>query len=70
MNPRPIESARNADLRLSHKALMRAALRAQQLAAQTGTCIVISRNGVIEQIAPAPTGLRVQQDPPPYGEPA
>ena len=52
MNNRPIESARDADLRLSRVALQRAVKQAHRVAAQTGTCIVISRNGVVEQVAP------------------
>ena len=52
MNTRPIETARDADLRLSRQAMQRAALRARELAAQTGTFIVISRDGVIELVDP------------------
>lgn len=52
MNNRPIESARDADLRLSRVALQRAVKQAHRVAAQTGTCIVISRNGIVEQVAP------------------
>lgn len=48
MNPRPIEEAKNADLRGSFPALQRAALRARTLATLTGTALVISRNGVVE----------------------
>lgn len=54
MNKQPIERARDADLRLSAQAMQRAARRARDLAAQTGTLIVVSRNGVIEQIEPKP----------------
>ncbi len=52
MTAKPIESARDRDLRLSFKALQRAARRAHELAAQTGTVVIVSRNGVIEQIDP------------------
>lgn len=52
MNKRPIETARDPDLRLSHHALQRAALRAREIAARTGTAIVISRRGVVEEIRP------------------
>ncbi|GAB3362811.1 MULTISPECIES: hypothetical protein [Giesbergeria] len=48
----PIESAINADLRGSWLALQRAALRARQVAAQTGTAVVVMRNGVLEHIYP------------------
>lgn len=41
-----------AYLRLSEPALLRAAQRARELAMQTGTELVVSRNGVIERIRP------------------
>ncbi len=52
MNKRPIEQANDRDLRLSLVALERAARRARDLAAATGTDLVISRNGVIEHVRP------------------
>lgn len=52
MNKQPIEMARDADLRFSQQALQRAAQRARELAVQTGTAIVVSRLGVLEQINP------------------
>lgn len=52
MNPRPIETARDPDLRLSQPAMHRAAQRARALATQTGTAIVVSHNGIIERINP------------------
>jgi hypothetical protein len=66
----PIETARDADLRLSLQAMQRAARRAWQLAAQTGTAIVVSHDGVIEHIRPQleATGSRVQEPPAPYGD--
>ena len=54
MNKQSIEAARDADLRLSQHAMQRAARRAHELAAQTGTAIVVSHNGVIEEIKPYP----------------
>ncbi len=48
----PIENALDADLRLSKTALLRAALRAREVARQTGTAIIISHNGIIERIIP------------------
>lgn len=68
MNKHPIETARDADLRLSPQAMQRAARRARELAAQTGTELVVSRNGVIERIRPQPdtASLRVQETPAPY----
>lgn len=59
MSPKPIEQAHDAILRLSLPALLRAARRAREVAAQTGTCIVVSRDGVIEHIAPKPTTERI-----------
>ena len=56
-NQGPIENAQDADLRLSQTALLRAALRAREVARQTGTAIVISRNGVIERISPSAVQL-------------
>ncbi|MGK2915351.1 MAG: hypothetical protein ACSLE5_13050 [Porticoccaceae bacterium] len=57
MNPEPIENARDTDLRLSRQALQRAARRAYELAARTGTAIIVSRNGVIEYIEPNPADV-------------
>jgi hypothetical protein len=50
----------------------RAALRARQVAAQTGTALIVSRNGVIERIQPSATeALRSLQEPSaPYGSQA
>lgn len=71
MNTRPIATARDADLRLSLAAMHRAAQRARDVALQTGTAIVVSRQGVMQTIdprapatAPAPA---VQEPPAPYG---
>ncbi len=62
MNDQPIDTARNADLRGSWQALQRAAQRARDLAASTGTELIVSRNGVIERIKPGPqTGLAEAQ---------
>jgi len=52
MNKEPIENAIDADLRLSKAALLRAARRAHELAAQTGTCIVIREYGVLRKVWP------------------
>ncbi|MDD2408014.1 MAG: hypothetical protein PHF02_04185 [Tepidiphilus sp.] len=53
MNPRPIETAQDEDLRLSRQAMQRAAARAWEIAARTGTAIIIRRAGVIEAVRPA-----------------
>ena len=72
MNESPIETARDADLRLSLPALRRAAQRARELAARTGTAIVISRGGVMEHITPQLEALSasVQERPANYGDKA
>jgi LDH2 family malate/lactate/ureidoglycolate dehydrogenase len=71
MNKQPIETARDADLRLSAAAMHRAAQRARELAQQTGTAIVISRQGVVQQIrlpaAASDQAPGVQEPPAPYG---
>lgn len=68
MNPRPIEQAKNDDLRGSLQALHRAAQRARELAAQTGTELIVARNGLIERIRPLPmqSGPQVREPVPPY----
>ena len=55
MNGKPLENARSSDLRGSWQALQRAAQRARQVAVQTGTDLVVTRNGVLEHIKPQPT---------------
>lgn len=54
MNQLPIDQAKDRDLRLSQVAMQRAAQRARELAKATGTTIVISRDGIIEHLNPAP----------------
>ena len=68
MNTRPIEQARTPDLRTSWPALQRAARRAREIAAQTGTALVVTRNGVIEHVYPQPQAPvpPVQEAKPPY----
>ena len=68
MNTKSIDQANTADLRGSWAALQRAARRARELAAQTGTELVVSRNGVIERIKPQPDTAndRAQETPAPY----
>lgn len=70
MNKQPIDTARDADLRLTPQAMQRAARRARELAAQTGTAIVVSRDGLIEHIHPEPEGGRglVQEPAVPCGD--
>ncbi|MBL8388210.1 MAG: hypothetical protein JNK17_08360 [Hydrogenophaga sp.] len=54
MNNKTIDQANNADLRGSWQAIQRAAQRARELAAQTGTELIVSRGGVMERIRPQP----------------
>jgi hypothetical protein len=71
MNKKPIESARDEDLRHSVAAIRRAARRAHKLARETGTAIVISRNGVVEHLQPDAfefEPLTVQEPGTPYGK--
>lgn len=69
MNTTPIDSARDRDLRLSAQALHRAAQRARELAARTGTALVILRDGAIVHVEHAgPTGAAVREAQVPYGE--
>jgi hypothetical protein len=72
MNPQPIATARDADLRLSVAAMHRAAQRARELALQTGTAIVISRQGVVQTISPPAAASHpapaVQAPAAPYGD--
>lgn len=66
---RPIEEARTPDLRGSKPALRRAACRAREIAAQTGTAVVIVRNGMVEHVYPqarAPARM-VHETAPPHG---
>jgi hypothetical protein len=53
MNPRPLEAALDPDLRMSAAALQRAALRAREVALQTGTTLVVSGPGVVQTL-PSP----------------
>lgn len=72
MNTRPLEEARDPDLRGSLPALRRAAKRAREIAAQTGTAVVVSRNGVIEHVRPQSpaTSMPAQEPPASYGDKA
>lgn len=51
--PQPIETARSPGLRGSWLALQRAAVRARQIAVQTGTAVVVVRDGVVQHLYPA-----------------
>lgn len=60
MSKRPIEQAQDSDLRLSGAALTRAAMRARELAAQTGTAIIVLRDGVIRHVAPTASEVSLE----------
>ncbi len=57
MNTKPIETARDADLRLSVAAMHRAAQRAWEVALQTGTAVVVSSHGVLQTITPSAAAI-------------
>jgi hypothetical protein len=48
MNQHPLEQARDADIRLSKTAMHRAASRTRENIIQTGTRLVICRDGIIQ----------------------
>ncbi len=50
MNPKDIEQAKDRDLAGSLPALRRAAKRARQIAVQTGTALIVWRDGQIVRI--------------------
>ncbi|MFO1430790.1 MAG: hypothetical protein U1F76_11715 [Candidatus Competibacteraceae bacterium] len=52
MNQRPITEAEDKDIVGSFEALRRAARRAREIAAQTGTAIIVQTEGRIERITP------------------
>lgn len=70
MNKQPLDTAHDADLRLSQQAMQRAAQRARELAAQTGTAIVVSRHGVLEllSLSKGMQTLAVNEPHAPYGK--
>lgn len=67
MNKQPIEQARDADIRLSLVALRRAAERARKLARDTGTPLVVSRNGSVEYAPLQPEQPLSLQEPSAHG---
>ncbi len=69
--PKPIETACNGDLRGYWPALQRAAERARQIAAQTGTALVVVRHDVLEHLYPQPeaTTVGIQEPTAGYGKP-
>lgn len=68
MNEHPIDQAIDADLRFSQQAMQRAAVRARETARQTGTSIVVCRNGVLEYLQPQQDACDVAQARQPWRE--
>lgn len=54
MNSKTLETSHYPDLPLSMVALERAAKRAKEIAARTGTAVIVERAGRIERIFPTP----------------
>jgi len=69
MNMKSIDQAQDPDLRSSQAAMQRAARRARELAAATGTAVIVSRNGVVERIVSETHSGRdgVRENALPYG---
>jgi hypothetical protein len=61
INQRPIEVANDADLRLSRAPMQRAALRAREIAARTGTALIFSEDGQLRRMAVEPLSPAVMQ---------
>lgn len=61
MNTQPISHAKDTDLRLSQAALERAALRAREVAARTGTELIVCRNGKLAHIKPSAAEAPLQR---------
>lgn len=55
MNPKPLHQARDEDARNVMAALLRASVRARDIASQTQTAIVVVRNGQLVREVPPST---------------
>lgn len=58
---KPIEEAKDPDLALSFQAMRRAAQRARELAAQTGTDLIVQRNAKMERVPVPPADAKAQR---------
>jgi len=58
MNPKPIEQAKDPVVRASLAAMERAARRAREVAARTGTRLVLVRDGKLVLVEPDGNGNR------------
>ena len=63
MNTQPIETAMDADLRAVPVALARAAQRARELAASTGTRLVTVERGEVKLVTVSPDDVLTRQVP-------
>ena len=63
MNTNPIETAKDADLRAVPQALARAAQRARELAASTGTQLVVVERGEVKLVPATPASTSARQVP-------
>ena len=63
MNTKPIEMAKDADLRGVPYALARAAQRARELAARTGTRLVVVERGEVKLVAATSESATARQVP-------
>ena len=63
MNTKPIESANDADLRAVPLALARAAQRARELAASTGTRLVVVERGEVKLVPTTSESTNARQVP-------
>ena len=61
MNPKTIEQANDRDIASSYTAIRRAAKRARQVAAQTGTALVVSHGEQIERVSVTTEGPTPKQ---------
>ena len=63
MNTKPIETAIDADLRAAPQALARAAQRACELAARTGTRLIVVERGQVKLVAAPSESTTARQVP-------
>lgn len=61
MNAKRIEDAKDQDLAKSFQAMRRAAQRARDLAAQTGTDLIVQRNAKVERVPVPPKATKAQR---------
>lgn len=57
MSNKPISQSKDADLRNSHAALLRAASKAREVARRTGTRLVVVQEGRLRFVEPLDAGV-------------